>query len=423
MHKYRALAVLFYCSSIFAQSGTGLTSVVDVGQALSVQCPASVGDGISDDSTAFQCHADYLSSAVNGYKGGRLHIPAGIFYLSRTFVVPENLMVQGVGDGSVLRQKHSLLQPLVKLQRHSQLKNVKLIQEQPAPTAGWSPYMDYDFQLQVAGDAVNVEDIVILNPTKGILVRSDRFPNDDGAIGQVYIRNVRGQPLYQGIYMDGILDICRINDIHFWPFWSLDQNVTNWTASNGYGILSFRNDNPFMSELFTFGYFVGMQFGVTPTPLPPGNQGNVVGFTSRARISGYDCDGCTTGVLISGNGTNGIEIDKVQILSRGPYSYSPITINASHVSASISKLDTTLSTVNAVRIDGDYNSILISDSLIRTWNVNGLGFPAFEIASGPNSVLQISNTLYGDGHGALVSRAIQGTVVINGVTHAPGVVQ
>ena len=112
-------------------------------------------------------------------------------------------------------------------------------------------------------------------------------------------------------------------------------------------------------------------------------------------------------------------MNEAQILGAEPNSYPSVHIVANDVSMSISQLDTTWSSANVVRVEGDRNSVLVSDSIVRTWNRSGLGFPAFEIAEGANNLLQISNTLYGDGHGAIPARAIQGTLNVRDLTHAP----
>lgn len=408
-------------NGVVAQT-SGLGSVVDVKVAFS-NCAAAVGNGVADDSGAFQCHANYLSNAGNGFSGGIVHVPTGTYYFGSTVTIPQAVTLEGVGEGSVISQKHTFKGIMVKLRKASRLRHMKFTQEQPAAGPNWTPYMDYDFQIAVSEERVNVEDVMLLSPTNGIRLQTDIFPNDPGgALGQIYISNIRGQPLYQGIVIDGVLDIIRINDIHFWPFWSVQSDVINYIKANSYGVRSYRDDNPFFSQIFTFGYYVGIEFGASPA----GSHPPVTGITSRPRINGFDCDGCGYGILVTGDGTNGIMANKLQVLGSDP-SGPAIAIYADHVSASITQLDSTWSSVNVVRIDGDYNSILIGDSIVRTWNrvwlVNGLTFPAFEIASGPNTVLQISNTLYGDGYGALPARAVQGTLITNGLTHALGVIQ
>ncbi|GEM_PF-3272069 len=406
--KYVIGAIIALVPSFVLAQTTGLGSVVDVKVALP-GCVAAVGNGVSDDSTAFQCHANYVSAAG----GGVVHVPAGTYYFGGTVVIPQSVGLEGVGEGSVIAQKHSFTGTMVKLRKASSLRRIKFTQEQPALAQGWAPYPDYDFQIAVTQDRVIVEDVMLLSPTNGISIRSDNFPASLASVGQIYLKNIRGQPLSTGIVIDGALDIIRINDVHFWPFWSYDQKVADYMHQSAYGIRSYRNDNPFFSQIFTFGYQTGIEFGASPG----GSHPPVTGITSRPRIDGFDCDSCLRGVHIHADYTNGVLIDKMQFNAHGPNTYAAIQIEANNVSASISKLDATHSAVNVVRVDGDYNYVLVSDSLFRDWNNSGQTFPAVEVFNGPNSRAQVSNTFYGNGHGAPFSR---GNVATNLIGPSPG---
>lgn len=257
---------------------------------------------------------------------------------------------------------------------------------------------------------------MLLNPANGIRIQSDTCPsaNGLGAVGQIYINNVRGQPLHQGIVIDCALDIIRINDIHFWPFWSGDTSVLNFTKAASFGIRSYRNDNPFFSQIFTYGYYTGIEFGKTPGNI----QSIATGYTSRPRINGFDCDSCATGIRISADYTNGVLVNKMQFCATSPYAYAALTITANHVSASVSQLDATNAANNIIYVDGDYNYVLVSDSFFREWNVSGIGFPAVQTTNGTNTKVQISNTFYGNSHGAPFST---GNVTTNYVTASPGI--
>jgi hypothetical protein len=106
-------------------------------------------------------------------------------------------------------------------------------------------------------------------------------------------------------------------------------------------------------------------------------------------------------------------IDEMQVSS----SNTPIAITADGVSASISKFDTNSCTTTAVWVDGDVNYVIISDSLIREWNILGTGFPAFQVTpSSAGSIINVSNTFYNNGHGGAVS---VGNVILTAVVNAP----
>jgi hypothetical protein len=413
VHSFRAVAgwallsFVGFSPACLAQSNTTLGTVIDVRNPGPGACGAANANG-ADDYQAFSCKLSQFSPA-----GGILFIPAGTYYISSTLNIPQNVSVRGTGYGSILHQKHSLLTNLIKLGTNTELRDLELTQDQPAPGANWVPYLDYDYQVWVHGVKVNIDNVMLLNPTRGILVRSNTFPNSQsGTIGQIHLNNVRGQPLASGIYVDGNTDISRFEDIHFWPFWSLDSHVLDWVGANGIGVETYRNYNPIFNNIFTFQYYIGMRFGISPVQ----QQTAVTGVTSRARISGYDCDFCGYGIYVDGPGTNGLEIDNFDVNSTG---LPPVYINTYNVSVAISKLDTINSATNVVRVLGNYNSVVISDSLIRGWNKSGVGFPAFEIAPGAiGSIISISNTIYNNGNGASVQGGA--TIITNAVTQAPG---
>jgi len=397
----------------FGQVGSP-TTVIDARMAGPGTCTAATANGTTDDSVALNCK---LSSF--GASGGVLFIPAGNYYVANTLLVPQNVSVRGTGYGSVLQQKHTFVGNLIRLGTFSELRDIQLTQEQPPLAAGWSPYLDYDYQIRVFGYSVNISNVMLLSPTRGIIIRSEN-QNPDGSgpvvfVGKARLSNIRGQPLVSGIYMDGISDVMRAEDIHFWPWWSQDSRVQDWVRGHAVALESYRNDNPFFNNIFTFGYYRGLSFGTSPPHTPPFP---IVGSTSRATVSGFDCDFCYFGVYINGNNTNGLQLD-------GPIIYSSsdgqpqIYIDADHVSIMISRLDSVASLTNVVRILGDYDSVVVGNSMIRSWNVSAHGYPAFEVVAGTTgSVISLSNILYGVGSGAPVYGGT--TVVATAVTNAPG---
>jgi hypothetical protein len=58
-----------------------------------------------------------------------------------------------------------------------------------------------------------VQDVELLNPYLGIDASQNELHN---------IRNVTGQPLRRGIWVDAIYDIGRIENVHFNPWWRLN---------------------------------------------------------------------------------------------------------------------------------------------------------------------------------------------------------
>lgn len=123
------------------------------------------------------------------------------------------------------------------------LRGIGTIRNQPIPNGGvYTPNAnDYDiYFIGGAGDGY-IDDVCLLNPTKGIKVASTR----------IFINRLRGQPLSEGINMASVSDVSHISDIHFWPFWSMDAGVTNYQLANLKGIILGNADNTQISDYFT----------------------------------------------------------------------------------------------------------------------------------------------------------------------------
>ena len=66
---------------------------------------------------------------------------------------------------------------------------------------------------------VDFDNVFLSNVTRGIHARNS---------GRLDIRRLRGQVLRTGVEIDQCLDIPRIHSVHFWPFWSSDDNIIRW---------------------------------------------------------------------------------------------------------------------------------------------------------------------------------------------------
>ena len=69
----------------------------------------------------------------------------------------------------------------------------------------------YPWTIAMRGKNPAVQDVELLNPYLGIDASQNERHN---------IRNVTGQPLRRGIWVDAIYDIGRIENVHFNPWWS-----------------------------------------------------------------------------------------------------------------------------------------------------------------------------------------------------------
>ena len=78
-----------------------------------------------------------------------------------------------------------------------------------------------------------------------------------------YIRGLYGQPLSKGIWVDQCYDIGRIQDVHFWPFWTQDKHIIDFTTTKGTMMIFQRTDWEVVEDVFSWGYHVGIEFSAS----------------------------------------------------------------------------------------------------------------------------------------------------------------
>lgn len=102
-----------------------------------------------------------------------------------------------------------------------------------------------------AGPSSRIEDVFMLNPYLGI--------NLDGSHLNL-VRNVWGEPLSVGINADHCYDISRIENVHFWPYFTLGKKLRIWVQTNAVAFQFGRSDWQYMTNTFCYGYKTGYRF-------------------------------------------------------------------------------------------------------------------------------------------------------------------
>ena len=136
----------------------------------------------------------------------------------------------------------------ITLNTNSTLKGVVIYYPQQIADAVPKPY---PWAIAMRGKNPAVLDVELLNPYNGIdATRNERH----------LIRNVHGQPLRRGVYVDSIYDIGRIENVHFNPWWSNRPGLFQWQMENGEAFIFGRSDWEYVLNTFCFGYKVGYKF-------------------------------------------------------------------------------------------------------------------------------------------------------------------
>ena len=255
----------------------------DITGLLHVQGFGAAGDGKTDDTAAFQ---KALDAAVQ-HGGGTVYTP------------PDRYLLKGAlnlrGDGTALLVtagrgvEHG--EPFLTLNTNSTVVGLTVYYPEQIEDAEPLPY---PWTIAMRGKNPAVVDVELLNVYQGIDASRNERHN---------IRNVTGQPLRRGIWVDAIYDIGRIENVHFDPWWSANKTLLNWQMKNGEAFLFGRADWEYVLNTFCFGYRVGYKFVETETVSCNGN------------FLGIGADDCNRAILVEQSAAYGLLITNGEFTS------------------------------------------------------------------------------------------------------------
>ena len=263
------MCLVFSCSYAYCEQPSQV-SVKDFG---------AVGDGITDDTAAFTAAMNAVAE-----KGGIVFVPVGDYMIKTHIEIPSHVTLEGVWSipTTFTEMKGSTLLAVegagsetgtafITLNRNSTLKGLAVYY----PNQKADNITPYPWCVASNGkDNSSIVDCLLVNPYQGV---------DFGttASGRHYIRNLYGQPLRRGIFIDQCYDIGRIENVHFWPFWTWDEKsgIREWLWKNGEAFIFARTDWEYVFNTFVFGYKIGYRFIETEHG---GMNGNLLGIGADA---------------------------------------------------------------------------------------------------------------------------------------------
>lgn len=315
-----ALMVLFAAAATVAASGRP----PDRADTVSVRDFGAKGDGKTDDTAAFQKALDSFGKA-----GGVVEAPRGTYYFAGHLNIPNGVTLEGVwrsvpahngirnpglpkptDDGTTFLVTESAGKedgpPFLTLNTNATLKGVVLYYPEQKPDDAPTPY---PWAIAMRGKNPAVLDVEMLNPYNGI----DASQNE-----RHLIRNVQGQPLRRGVWVDSIYDVGRIENVHFNPWWSMRPKLFQWQMANGEAFIFGRTDWQYVLNTFCFGYNVGYKFVQTKDGATNGN------------FLGIGADDCWTSVVVEQSAPFGILITNGEFVSFHGPDPTMVEVTANH---------------------------------------------------------------------------------------------
>ncbi|MFA6241044.1 MAG: glycosyl hydrolase family 28-related protein [Candidatus Hydrogenedentales bacterium] len=271
----------------------------------------AVADGTTDNTAAFQ----KALAAASAAGGGVVEAPAGKFGFDGSLVFPKDVTLRGVFAyapahagirdkrddempvyGTVLLPRGGAGSeegaPFIQLDSNSVLQGVCVHYPDQKPDA--EAPTPYPYTVVMRGNNSAIVDVELLNPYNAI----DASQNQ-----RVLIRNVHGQPIHIGLYIDHIYDIGRVENVHWNPWWSLNTPVFKWQMEHGIAFIFGKSDWHYVLNTFCFGYHIGYQFIETKSGVTNGN------------FLGIGADNCQTAVSIENSSPIGILITNGEFVS------------------------------------------------------------------------------------------------------------
>jgi len=268
------------------------------------------GDASVDDTAAFQRALD----SVHNAGGGTVYAPPGRYLFRGILNIPEGVTLRGsfgcVPSHTGIRD-HGQPKPgddgtalLVTAGKGKEDGEPFLTLNSNSAVAGLTFYypeqvtdavpVAYPWTIAMRGKNPAAFDLELLNPYQGIDASRNERHN---------VRNICGQPLRRGIWVDAIYDIGRIENVHFNPWWNGRGRVYQWQTENGEAFLFGRADWEYVLNTFCFGYHVGYKFVHSQTGECNGN------------FLGIGADDCNRAVLVEQSAPYGVLITNGEFTS------------------------------------------------------------------------------------------------------------
>lgn len=211
------------------------------------------GDGVTDDTVAFQKAIAYAESL----EGGTVFVPSGKFVIRGNLTIPNGVTLQGdaptvavdqPAEGTVLMayagRNDEGSTPFITMDSSSALANLSVWY----PEQTMDNITPYPWTIRQSGQyGINITNVRLVNSYKGICMG----PNVNALQN---IRGVVGTALKQGLILDYNVDICRIENVIFSPECWIRSGLSQTDGSEVMKQYLYENATAFKFEMVDWTY-------------------------------------------------------------------------------------------------------------------------------------------------------------------------
>lgn len=342
---------------------------------LNVRTFGAKGDGLTDCTKAFQIalnaaaakHVNVVADSGNYLFKGSISVPNGVCLKGSWESVPAHNGIRDAGlpkptDGGttflVTGGEGSEAGAFLTLNTNSTVKGVvfyypnQVTDDVPKP---------YPYAITMRGKNPAVLDVELLNPYNGI----DASENE-----RHLIRNVQGQPIRRGVFVDAIYDIGRLENVHFNPWFSMKPKLFAWQQQHGEAFIFGRADWEYVLNTFCFGYNVGYRFMESKTGACNGN------------FLGIGADDCFAAVKVEQSAPFGLLITNGEFTAFHGPDPSMVLVNPSNSGVVRFSNCAFWGPCNQCAEIGGKGTVGFSDCTFVQWDGRNEGRPAVHVAGG-----------------------------------------
>ncbi len=271
---------------------------------LDVRAFGATGDGTTDDTAAFQTALNQAYQAG----GGTVFVPPGRYLIATHLIVPHNVTLEGIFTappttpwrsdnpenkpqlaGSVLLAVEGAGKadgtPFIQLNMNATIKGIAVFYPEQTDT---NPPVAYPWTISSSlqgADNCSIIDILLINPYQAV---------DFGGrhTGRHFIRNLNAAPLHLGLFIDHCIDVGRVENVHFWPFWGATGGAAEYRRKHGKAFIIGRTDWQHLTNCFCIDYETGFQF------IACTGSNAVYAGGGNAMITGGGADTCNRAVHV-----------------------------------------------------------------------------------------------------------------------------